>query len=344
MPDQITFIHPEPAPAPTRVWPVFLPFAGCPYRCVFCAQDKQTGRDEAELESILHDLNNDLDEALAAGRGPYELAFYGGTFTALPSPWPEMFLGLAMRFRERGLITHVRCSTRPDCVDDFSLSMLRAQGLDMVELGIQSFDDNALKISGRGYSGDIARRACEMVKNAGLGLGIQLLPGLPGDRPGVFQNDVRIAAELEPETARLYPCLVIKDTPLATMWEQGDYEPWTVDRAREELASALLILWEKNVRVIRLGLAPEGTLDDNILAGPWHPALGQSARALALFNLIRLRLDELGRKPTRLDVPKRYSGEFYGHGRELAAAYFDLGISEASVHFGDETQFILSFS
>jgi len=342
MNNPLVFAHPEPMPHATRVWPVFLPFAGCPYRCVFCAQDKQTGRDEAELETILHELERDLDQALAAGRGPYELAFYGGTFTALPSPWPEMFLGLAMRFRERGLVTHVRCSTRPDCVDEFGLSMLRAQGLDMVELGIQSFDDQALKQSGRGYDGAIARRACEMVKGADLGLGIQLLPGLPGDRPGMFAEDVRIAASMEPEAARLYPCLVVAGTPLADIWERGEYEPWTLDRAKEELADALLVLWKKNVRVIRLGLAPEGTLEENILAGPWHPALGQSARGLALFEIIRQHVVQLGRSPVSLEVPRRYSGELYGHGRELAPRYFEIGLSEESVSFGDGAQFILS--
>jgi len=342
MPDQITFTHPEPAPSPTSVWPVFLPFAGCPYRCVFCAQDKQTGQDEVALETILQTLDHDLDTALAEGRGPYEIAFYGGTFTALPSPWPEMFLGLAMRYRERGLITHIRCSTRPDCVDDFSLSMFRAQGLDMVELGIQSFDDQALKTSGRGYDGDTARRACEMVKNAGLGLGIQLLPGLPGDRPGVFQEDVRIGASLEPETARLYPCLVIKGTPLATMWERGEYEPWSVDRSKEELAAALLKLWAKDVRVIRLGLAPEGTLADNIVAGPWHPALGQSARGLALLGFVRQHVAELGCKPAHFIVPRRYSGELYGHGREFAPQYFDLGLEKGNVEFVDGDEFVLN--
>lgn len=80
MPEHIVFTHPEPEPVPTRVWPVFLPFAGCPYRCVFCAQDKQTGKDEAKLETILHDLEHDLDQALADGRGPYELAFLRGHF------------------------------------------------------------------------------------------------------------------------------------------------------------------------------------------------------------------------------------------------------------------------
>ena len=342
MPERLVFTHLEPAPHPTRVWPVFLPFAGCPYRCVFCAQDKQTGQDGAELEKILHALEHDLDEALANGKGPYELAFYGGTFTALPEPWPQMFLGLAMRYRERGLVTHVRCSTRPDCVDDFSLSMLRAQGLDMVELGIQSFDDDALKTSGRGYDGDTARQACDMVKRAGLGLGVQLLPGLPGDRPGIFAKDVQAAADMGPETARLYPCLVIKGTPLARLWERGEYEPWSVEQAREELAAALPVLWEKNVRVIRLGLAPEGTLQENILAGPWHPALGQSARGLALFNMVREQAETLGAASIRIDVPRRYQGEFFGHGNELYKPYMAIGLDKIHVRYVDGGEFVLT--
>lgn len=336
------FIHPEPSPCSTRVWPVFLPFAGCPYRCVFCAQDKQTGQDESTLEAILQGLETDLDTALAEGRGPYELAFYGGTFTALPEPWPQMFLGLAMRYRERGLVTHVRCSTRPDCVDDFSLSMLRAQGLDMVELGIQSFDDEVLQIAGRGYDGETARRACSMVKNADMGLGIQLLPGLPGDRPGVFAEDVAVAAEFAPEVARLYPCLVIRDTVLAQMWERGEYQPWDVVRAKRELAEALPILWAQGVRVIRLGLAPEGTLEESILSGPWHPALGQSARGMALFAILEEQC--LGNRLVALDVPRRYQGELFGHGNELADAYGAMGLDKQAVRYVDETQFVLHFA
>lgn len=337
-----SFGHPEPAPSATRVWPVFLPFAGCPYRCVFCAQDKQTGQGEAGLEAIFRSLERDFEEALTKGRGPYELAFYGGTFTALPSPWPERFLGLAVRCREQGLVTRIRCSTRPDCVDAPLLAVLRDQGLNMVELGIQSFDDQALKASGRGYDGDTARRACDMVKASGLDLGVQFLPGLPGDRPGVFGEDIRIAAAMEPETARLYPCLVVRGTPLATLWERGQYEPWSLDRAKEELAAALLVLWEKNVRVIRLGLAPEGTLEDNILAGPWHPALGQSARGMALLEIVRQQAAQFDSNSTRLEVPKRYSGELYGHGRELAPAYFNIGLPEERVTFTDSPEFILS--
>ncbi|MGE4421568.1 MAG: elongator complex protein 3 [Pseudodesulfovibrio sp.] len=335
------FAHPEPSPASARIWPVFLPFAGCPHRCVFCAQDKQTGRDDADLDAVRRELETDLQDALKRGRGPYELAFYGGTFTALPAPWPETFLALADRFRKSGLITRVRCSTRPDCVAPDGLRRLAALGLDMVELGIQSFDDGALRASGRGYSGKTALAACAMVREAGLALGIQLLPGLPGDRPGLFQSDARTAAGLAPETARLYPCLVVRGTPLADLWERGGYAPWTTDRAVRELAEALPVLWAEGVRVIRLGLAPEPTLDENVLAGPHHPALGQSARALALFGLIRAKVRELGRRPSVLEVPRRYSGEFFGHARELAPAYFELGFAEGAIRFAEAEVFSL---
>lgn len=337
----VTFNHPEPPPSRSRVWPVFLPFAGCPYRCVFCAQDKQTGQEETELETILSTVDRDLESALAQGHGPYELAFYGGTFTALPSPWPERFLGLAMRYRERGLVTRVRCSTRPDCVDDLSLTMLRAQGLDMVELGIQSFDDTVLEQSGRGYPGATARQACDLVKDAGLGLGIQLLPGLPGDRPGVFQDDVRIATSLSPEVARVYPCLVINGTRLADRWRSGEFEPWGLERTKRELADALLVFWDAGVRVIRLGLPPEGTLDDHVVAGPHHPALGQSARGLALLSLIERKVGELETPPTLLEVPRRYQGELFGHSNELEKPLADLGLPKSAIRYTDDSRFVV---
>ena len=338
----IQFAHPEPTPSASTVWPVFMPFAGCPYRCLYCAQDKQTGQDQAGLDALFRDTEKDLELALEEGRGPYELAFYGGTFTALPWSWQERFLELADRFREDGLVTRVRCSTRPDCVDEDGLDRLRGHGLDLVELGIQSFDDAALRASTRGYDGRTALRACGLVKASGLGLGIQLLPGLPGDDQGLFQADVDIAAAFAPETARLYPCLVIRGTGLAELWERGGYEPWSLDRAKEELAAALPVFWERATRVIRLGLAPEGTLAENILAGPWHPALGQSVRGLALLEIVRQHMAGLDGTVTNFEVPRRYQGELFGHGGELVADYEALGVPRDAVRYVDSGLFRLA--
>ncbi len=336
---RVSFAHPEPAPAKVRIWPVFLPFAGCGGRCVYCAQHLQTGMTPASLEAVRRDLDADLGAALAAGRSPCEIGFYGGTFTALPGDHAERFTALAQAYRERGLVTRIRCSTRPDAVTARRLAVLRGLGLDMVELGVQTFEAGVLARSGRGYGPGAVSRACGAVRGAGLALGVQLLPGLPGHTPEMFARDVARAVALGPETARIYPCLVAAGTRLAAMWRAGEYTPWDVGTTLAAVAQGLLELWRAGVRVIRVGLAPQPEFAAAVLAGPAHPALGSRARAMALFELVRAQAQRLGDGPKGMRVPRRYSGELWGHGRELAAAYADLGFTRNSVRPADVADF-----
>ncbi|MGE4505953.1 MAG: elongator complex protein 3 [Desulfovibrionaceae bacterium] len=330
----LIFPHPEPRRERPRIHPVFLPFAGCPQRCVFCDQGAVTGQPgvrrgaDHDLARRHDDLAADLARLAMTHAPPRELAFYGGTFTALPEPWPARFLGLAAEYRARGLVTRVRCSTRPDAVSPRLLADLKARGLDMVELGVQSFDDDALAASGRGHDGKAARWGARMVLNAGLALGIQLMPGLPGDRPGLFAKDVATAAALRPEAARLYPCQVLEGTPLAARWRAGEFRPWPLPRTRQELALGVGALWRAGVQVIRIGLAPEPGLAARVLAGPSHPSLGQMVRSLALYDHIRALAPGLGRAPRGLRYPQRSSGEIGGHSGELARAWERLGIGQ----------------
>ncbi|MGE4291729.1 MAG: elongator complex protein 3 [Desulfovibrio sp.] len=344
------FAHPDPLTKQMakqngpRLRPVFLPFAGCPHRCVFCGQQLQTGEHIRPLETIFADLHRDLLRETAAIRPDspartWELAFYGGTFTALPAPWPERFLELASKYRAQGLLTRVRCSTRPDRTDPALLARFRRAGLDMVELGIQSFDPAALAASGRGYDGETAQRGCENVREAGLELGIQLMPGLPGDQPGLFQEDVERCIALRPDAVRLYPCLVIQGTPLAQTWRAGGYAPWSLERTRQELAPALLKFWRAGIPVIRIGLHPEPELLPAVLDGPWHPALGQMIRSLALCEHIRSLALPLGNGPKILRAPRRFSGELMGHGRELWEAWKQAGITIA---YDEGEEFLLA--
>jgi len=325
------FPHPEP-PRPAhvsrpRIFPVFLPFAGCPQRCVFCDQSAQTGQAPEPLEALHDRLQAQLSDT--ADAPAQELAFYGGTFTALPAPWPQRFLTLAGRFLATGRLSRVRCSTRPDAVDLGHLAELKALGLSLVELGVQSFDDAALAASQRGYDGQTARRACATVRKAGLGLGIQLMPGLPGHTRLAFQNDVALAAAFAPELARLYPCLVLAETPLAKAWRAGTYAPWPLDAAVDALAQALLTLWSAGVPAARIGLAEQAGL--SVLAGPRHPAMGQLARSRALLLHVRQRLAALP-EPERaqarlLVLPRRLQGEALGQQNALAQEYAALGLS-----------------
>ncbi len=325
----LRFPHPEPPrPAHAKILPVFLPFAGCPQRCIFCDQAAQTGQAPQSLEDIHARLEAQLAE-LPATAAPPELAFYGGTFTALPAPWPRRFVELAGRFLTSGHLSRIRCSTRPDALDPAQLAELQALGLSLVELGVQSFDDAALAASRRGYGGATALAACAAVREAGLGLGIQLMPGLPGHTREAFRADLAQAAALRPDLARLYPCLVLAGTPLAALWRAGGYTPWELEATVDALARALLTLWAAGVPTARIGLAEQEGLA--ILAGPRHPALGQLARSRALLLFVGGTLRELPEPAPCLkmvlNIPRRLQGEVLGQKNALAPEYAALGLA-----------------
>ena len=306
----------------------------------------QTGTTPRPIPQVLEDLDLALAAALAKGEAPRELAFYGGTFTAMPLEQQLACLDLASRYKQLGLVSAVRCSTRPDCVSAPLLTKLKAAGLDMVELGVQSFDSAVLTATRRGHDGSVAREACRLVSSSGLRLGIQLMPGLPATEGGLsteqFLADMKATVELAPETLRLYPCLVMAGTELAALWQQGGYIPWSLEQTIPALAEALLMAWGNGVRVIRLGVAPERGLTETILAGPAHPALGTMARALALCKYIGQQHMQAGAEPLRrLCVPRRFQGEFWGHKNALIPDYAAMSIPRKNVHWWDEPFFVM---
>ena len=228
----ILFSLPWPLPArATRqpIVPVFLPYAGCPVRCVFCAQHIQTGQAPAPLAATLKAALACLRQRRDRGLPPAELAFYGGTFTAQPPAALRACLNLFETACRQGLASTFRCSTRPDAVDTPRLALLRDAGCSMVELGIQSFNDAALAAAGRGYDGACAHAACQAVAAAGLRLGVQLMPGMPGVTPEIFLRDVARLCERPAAVAvhavRFYPCVVMEGTELARLWREGRYAP-----------------------------------------------------------------------------------------------------------------------
>ena len=317
-----------------RILPVFLPFAGCPGRCVFCAQDRQTGSG-GNVDGNLRAAAALLDEIRP--EQSIELAFYGGTFTALPAEQRKKALALYTRYRNSGKVNCGRCSTRPDALGAGTpsavLRELAEAGLDLVELGVQSFSDTALHLARRGYDGTGAEAGCRAVPAAGLKLGIQLLPGMPGVTPEVFLHDVDRALELRPACLRFYPCLVPEGTELAGMWRAGNYAPWTEEETVAALGEGLRRAWEAGVPVIRLAVAPEPVFDTALLAGPRHPALGGLIRAEALLRTTERALRRLGGAPGRLYLPRACQGYMYGHKGALRARWAALGLPPERIVF-----------
>ncbi|MEG2172232.1 MAG: radical SAM protein [Desulfovibrionaceae bacterium] len=313
--------------------PIFLPFLGCTQKCIFCAQHAQTGIADVPAAVLLQRLRQQLDERIARQAPPVELGFFGGTFTCMPTEVVQECIDVVGEYRRKGAVVAARCSTRPDAVNPALLQTLRAGAFTTVELGVQSFDTGALEQAHRGYDGLCARRACQWVREAGLQVGVQLLPGMPGVQPHIFMNDVTTALASGADFLRFYPCLVISGTKLAEMWQMGTYSPWELETTIDFLAQGYALALEKSVPVIRMGLAPEKSLLPQILDGPQHPALGSMVQGLALVRAAERALQ--GRRVRGVSVPRSCQGFFWGHRQALRPRWAALGVGSELIHWDD---------
>ncbi|MCR5576218.1 MAG: radical SAM protein [Oscillospiraceae bacterium] len=267
--------------ARTDVIPVFVPHLGCPHACVFCNQNRISGQ---ARPASAEDVRRAVANAAFLPRGEKrQLAFYGGSFTAIPIPEQEALLGAAREAMERGEIDAIRLSTRPDAIDEEVLARLRAYGVETVELGAQSMDDEVLRLSGRGHTAADVERASGLLHSAGFRLVLQMMTGLPGDTEEKDLETARRLIALNPDAVRIYPTVIVRDTALCRLFERGEYREHTVEDA-VEICAKLLPLFEKaGVPVIRLGLNPTEELTNGAaVGGAYHPALGELVKSRIL--------------------------------------------------------------
>ena len=276
------------APKPLVI-PVFIPHQGCPHQCLFCNQNSITGREAGvEVVEIEHTVTSWL--ARAYGRAGVQVAFYGGSFTCLPRARQEELLGGVQPFLARGDVACIRLSTRPDCLDAEICTFLKKMGVAIVELGVQSLDDEVLRRSQRGHTAGDCHRAVGLLHEAGIEVGIQLMPGLPGESGLSFLKGVREAIGLAPAFVRLYPVLVVGHSGLAEMYRLGNYRPLTLNRAVALCRQAKQMFAQAGIRVVRIGLQPSASLEKELLAGPYHPAFGELVAARDWFRRTRALL------------------------------------------------------
>ena len=277
---------------PPFVIPLFIAHQGCPHRCIFCNQHVIAGRaGNRGLRITAGDVEKEIIERLAWPRkfpqSEVQVAFYGGSFTGLSEERQEELLGAVRPFLDRGEVKTVRLSTRPDYVNHKTPAFLRDRGVGIVELGVQSMDSVVLAKSLRGHTDDHVESAFDFLKRAGLKVGGQLMIGLPGETTAGLIAGARRLASLKPDFIRIYPTLVVRDSGLATLYGAGKYRPLSLNRA-VALAARLKKIFDRcGIRIVRMGLQTSSSLEENLVAGPYHPSFGELVLSRMMFKKMR---------------------------------------------------------
>lgn len=267
--------------------PVFVPHLGCPHDCIFCNQRRIAG---ASTSIRIKDVKNTIDRYLNYFDQDsfIEVAFYGGSFTAIDINIQRKLLEVPLEYKREGLINEIRLSTRPDAINREILYNLQKYKVDTIELGAQSMDEKVLARSERGHSvGDI-RRAASLIKEYKFKLGLQMMVGLPKDNLNIQLKTAKEFISLEPDCVRIYPTLVVKDTYLERDFLNKVYQPLSLENA-VNISSILLTIFNlNNINVIRVGLQSTESMQmgKDIKAGPFHPAFRQLAESNIYKNIL----------------------------------------------------------
>ena len=262
---------------------IFIPHLGCPHKCSFCNQNVITGN---EKQPTAQDVKNAVETALKRKGYEYEIAFFGGSFTAIDRQYMISLLEAAGEYVKNGSVNGIRISTRPDAIDDEVLEILKGYGVTSIELGAQSMDDEVLKANLRGHTSADVENASRLIKEYGFELGLQMMTGLYLDTDEKAIKTAQRIIDLAPATVRIYPTAVLKGTYLARLLEDKVYKAQTVDDAAN-LCTKLVPMFENaGIKIIRLGLHSSPELKKNIVAGAFHDSFGEIVKSRFMLNRI----------------------------------------------------------
>ena len=271
---------------------VFIPHMGCPNACSFCNQraisDTAAAPSAEEVRRTLEAACERLPD------GDAEIAFFGGSFTAVDRSYMISLLEAAYPFVKSGKVRGIRCSTRPDAVDGEVLDILESYGVTSIELGAQSMDDGVLAANRRGHTSAQVEETSAMIKERGFELGLQMMIGLYRSTPEKDMDTARRLIALAPETARLYPTVILKNTRLGELFQSGDYVPYGFDTAAEMCADMLEMFEAAGIRVIKIGLHASETVEADVLGGFYHPAFREICEGILFRREIERRTEKGG--------------------------------------------------
>lgn len=277
---------------------IFVPHIGCPHRCSFCDQRTISGAQKAPSGDEVREI---CQKALNEIKSPEntEIAFFGGSFTAIPHHYMIELLESAHEFIGSGKFKGIRISTRPDCITPEILDILKKYGVTAIELGAQSMIDYVLEANERGHTAEDVYKASDLIKSYGFELGLQVMIGLYKSHFSEECMTMDRVLEIKPDTVRIYPVVILKNTKLGELYQSGEYIPVKRrGKMRSVIRTAAMMMryFENNgIKVIKCGLHASEFVEDDMIGGFYHPAFRELCEARIyrnkMTNIICERLD-----------------------------------------------------
>lgn len=218
---------------------IHIPF--CRRKCLYCSFVSYDGR-EADIASYLRALKGELAQRVG---GEYIGTIYigGGTPSLLSAEQVEELLSTIRATGNIDDTAEITLEANPGTIDTDYLTGLRKAGINRLSLGVQSLNDNELRILGRIHTADEARATVRHARNAGFdNLSLDLIYGLPGQTTADWRQSLEESMGLKPDHLSLYALTLDPETPMQSRIEAGELQRQDPDTAADlyELAEDIL--------------------------------------------------------------------------------------------------------
>ena len=288
--------------------PIFVPHLGCPNECTFCNQRKISGEQKNVTEDDVKRIIEYYLESFKDKDAKPEVAFFGGSFTAIEPDLQESLLKAAYEYIKQKKVSSIRISTRPDAIDRTILKRLKKYKVKTIELGVQSTNNYILERCKRGHTFEDVKKASKLIRWKGFTLGHQMMVGLPESTTLDEMHTARDLAKLKPKMVRIYPVLVIRGTELQKEYLNGTYEPLTVEQAVERCKELCYFFGKKKINVIRIGLQNTETIcgpekkGSEVVAGPYHETFRQLVESSIYYDTIVDKIKKFNTKVKEVEI------------------------------------------
>ncbi len=274
---------------------IFIPHIGCPNKCSFCNQNSITGKNKKpeakEVNEICRQAFNSIEN-----KSQTEIAFFGGSFTAIPKEYMMSLLECVQEFIGDGKFKGIRISTRPDCIDEEILNILKKYNVTSIELGAQSMDDYVLEANDRGHSVFDVEKSSKLIKEFGFELGLQMMIGLYKSTPEIDIDSAKQIIALKPDTVRIYPVVILENTKLADLYLLDKYRTYSIDESVQICSKLIEMFNENNIKIIKLGLHASEIVEKGMVGGIYHPAFRELCENKLYYRKIKSKLMETNYK------------------------------------------------